>query len=60
MGNKVREKQWKAFKINKSTRECTYLGHFYGRQNAINVLGKERSKDGEDQNKFEYGIESRF
>lgn len=56
----MREKKWKAFKINKSTKEIFYLGHFYNRQNAINVLGKERSKDGGDQDKFEYGIESKF
>jgi len=56
----MRKKKWKAFKRNKFTREIFYLGQFYGRQNAINVLGKERSKDGEDQDKFEYGIESKF
>jgi len=57
-GGLMREKKWKAIKINKSTREETEIGKFYGRENAINVLGKARSVDLNDE--YEYCIESKF
>ena len=57
-GDLMREKKWKAIKINKSTREATEIGKFYGRENAINALGKARSVDLNDE--YEYCIESKF
>ena len=44
-GGLMREKKWKAIKINKSTKEEIEIGKFYGRENAINALGKARSVD---------------
>lgn len=57
-GNLVKEKKWKAIKINKTTREATEIGQFYGRENAINALSKARSVD--PNNEYEYCIESKF
>jgi hypothetical protein len=54
----MRKKKWKALKINKSTREATEIGEFYGRENAINALGKARSVD--SNNEYEYCIESKL
>jgi len=54
----MREKKWKAIKINKSTKEVTKIGQFYGRENAINALGKAQSVDLNDE--YEYCIESKF
>ena len=54
----MREKKWRAIKINKSTKEVTEIGKFYGRENAINALGKARSVDLNDE--YEYCIESKF
>jgi len=54
----MREKKWKAIKIKKSTGEVTKIGQFYGRENAINALGKARSVDLNDE--YEYCIESKF
>jgi len=54
----MEEKKWRAIKINKSTREVTEIGKFYGRENAINAIGKERSDDLNDE--YEYCIESKF
>jgi len=54
----MREKKWRAIKINKSTRKVTEIGKFYGRENAINVLGKARSVD--LNNEYEYCIESKI
>ena len=57
-GLKLREKKWKAIKINKSTKEEIEIGRFYGRENAINAIGKARSVDLNDE--YEYCIESKF
>ena len=57
-GLKLREKKWKAIKINKSTKEEIEIGKFYGRENAINAIGKARSDDLNDE--YEYCIESKF
>jgi len=54
----MREKKWRAIKINKSTKKVTEIGKFYGRENAINALGKARSVD--LNNEYEYCIESKF
>ena len=54
----MKEKKWKAIKIKKSTGEETVIGHFYGRENVINAIGKERSDDLNDE--YEYCIESKF
>jgi len=54
----MKEKKWKAIKINKSTREETEIGKFYSRENAINALSKARSVDLNDE--YEYCIESKF
>lgn len=54
----MKKKKWKALKINKSTREATEIGQFYGRENAINALGKARSVDPDDE--YEYCIESKI
>jgi len=57
-GELMKEKKWKAIKINKSTKEAIEIGQFYGRENAINALGKARSVDLNDE--YEYCIESKF
>jgi len=54
----MKEKKWKAIKINKSTGEEIKIGQFYGRENALNALSKARSVD--LKNEFEYCIESKF
>lgn len=54
----MKKKKWRALKINKSTREATEIGQFYGRENAINALGEARSADLD--NEYEYCIESKF
>ena len=54
----MKEKKWKAMKINKITKIRIMIGHFYSKLNAINAIGKARSTD--PKSEFEYYIESRF